>query len=156
MTNVKETNYLMLTKQLKSLIEDEHHLIAILSNTSALINDHLDQVNWVGFYLIEDNELILGPFQGHPACVHIEIGKGVCGTAVSEDATQRVSDVHQFPGHIACDVNSKSEIVIPIHVNDKIIGVLDIDAPIKDRFTWDDQEGLEQVVQILEKQLNQS
>lgn len=156
MTNVKETNYLMLTKQLKSLIEDEHHLIAILSNTSALINDHLDQVNWVGFYLIEDNELILGPFQGHPACVHIEIGKGVCGTAVSEDATQRVSDVHQFPGHIACDGNSKSEIVIPIHVNDKIIGVLDIDAPIKDRFTWDDQEGLEQVVQILEKQLNQS
>ncbi|EAC7660804.1 GAF domain-containing protein, partial [Listeria monocytogenes] len=152
----KETNYLMLTKQLKSLIEDEHHLIAILSNTSALINDHLDQVNWVGFYLIEDNELILGPFQGHPACVHIEIGKGVCGTAVSEDATQRVSDVHQFPGHIACDANSKSEIVIPIHVNDKIIGVLDIDAPIKDRFTWDDQEGLEQVVQILEKQLNQS
>lgn len=150
MTNVKETNYLMLTKQLKSLIEDEHHLIAILSNTSALINDHLDQVNWVGFYLIEDNELILGPFQGHPACVHIEIGKGVCGTAVSEDATQRVSDVHQFPGHIACDANSKSEIVIPIHVNDKIIGVLDIDAPIKDRFTWDDQEGLEQVVQILE------
>lgn len=156
MTNVKETNYLMLTKQLKSLIEDEHHLIAILSNTFALINDHLDQVNWVGFYLIEDNELILGPFQGHPACVHIEIGKGVCGTAVSEDATQRVSDVHQFPGHIACDANSKSEIVIPIHVNDKIIGVLDIDAPIKDRFTWDDQEGLEQVVQILEKQLNQS
>ena len=156
MTNVKETNYLMLTKQLKSLIEDEHHLIAILSNTSALINDHLDQVNWVGFYLIEDNELILGPFQGHPACVHIEIGKGVCGTAVSEDATQRVSDVHQFPGHIACDANSKSEIVIPIHVNDKIIGVLDIDAPIKDRFTWDDQEGLEQVVQTLEKQLNQS
>lgn len=156
MTNVKETNYLMLTKQLKSLIEDEHHLIAILSNTSALINDHLDQVNWVGFYLIEDNELILGPFQGHPACVHIEIGKGVCGTAVSEDATQRVSDVHQFPGHIACDANSKSEIVIPIHVNDKIIGVLDIDAPIKDRFTWDDQEGLEQVVQILEKQLNQT
>ncbi|MCM3507767.1 MULTISPECIES: GAF domain-containing protein [Staphylococcus] len=156
MTNVKETNYLMLTKQLKSLIEDEHHLIAILSNTSALINDHLDQVNWVGFYLIEDNELILGPFQGHPACVHIEIGKGVCGTAVSEDATQRVSDVHQFPGHIACDANSKSEIVIPIQVNDKIIGVLDIDAPIKDRFTWDDQEGLEQVVQILEKQLNQS
>ena len=146
----------MLTKQLKSLIEDEHHLIAILSNTSALINDHLDQVNWVGFNLIEDNELILGPFQGHPACVHIEIGKGVCGTAVSEDATQRVSDVHQFPGHIACDANSKSEIVIPIHVNDKIIGVLDIDAPIKDRFTWDDQEGLEQVVQILEKQLNQS
>lgn len=156
MTNINETNYSMLTKQLESLIEDEHHLIAILSNTSALINDTLDQVNWVGFYLIEDNELILGPFQGHPACVHIEIGKGVCGTAVSENATQRISDVHQFPGHIACDANSNSEIVIPIHVNNEIIGVLDIDAPIKDRFTKDDQEGLEQVVQILEKQLNQS
>lgn len=156
MTNINETNYSMLTKQLESLIEDEHHLIAILSNTSALINDTLDQVNWVGFYLIEDNELILGPFQGRPACVHIEIGKGVCGTAVSENATQRVSDVHQFPGHIACDANSKSEIVIPIHINNEIIGVLDIDAPIKDKFTKDDQEGLEQVVQILEKQLNQS
>lgn len=150
---IKETNYNLLTKQLQSLIEDEQNLIAILSNTSALLNDNLDQINWVGFYLIENEELILGPFQGHPACVHIAIGKGVCGTAVAEDKTQLVKDVHAFPGHIACDANSKSEIVIPIHVNDEIIGVLDIDAPITDRFTNEDKEGLEVIVKVLEKQL---
>lgn len=156
MMNVKETNYSMVTKQLSSLIEGETNLIAILSNTSALLNDALDQVNWVGFYLIEGNELILGPFQGHPACVHIAIGKGVCGTAVSENTTQRVSDVHQFPGHIACDANSQSEIVVPVRINNEVIGVLDIDAPIKDRFSQEDQDGLEQIVLILEKQLSQS
>ncbi|MCQ9278058.1 GAF domain-containing protein [Staphylococcus borealis] len=150
---IKETNYNILMKQLQSLIEDEQNLIAILSNTSALLNDNLDQINWVGFYLIDNDELILGPFQGHPACVHIAIGKGVCGTAVAENQTQLVKDVHAFPGHIACDSNSKSEIVIPIHVNNDIIGVLDIDAPIKDRFTIEDQQGLENIVQVLEKQL---
>lgn len=150
---IKETNYNLLTKQLQSLIEDEQNLIAILSNTSAILNDNLDQINWVGFYLIEKEELILGPFQRHPACVHIAIGKGVCGTAVAEDKTQLVKDVHAFPGHIACDANSKSEIVIPIHVNDEIIGVLDIDAPITDRFTNEDKEGLEVIVKVLEKQL---
>ncbi|MDY4021766.1 GAF domain-containing protein [Staphylococcus borealis] len=150
---IKETNYNLLMKQLQSLIEDEQNLIAILSNTSALLNDNLDQINWVGFYLIDNDELILGPFQGHPACVHIAIGKGVCGTAVAENQTQLVKDVHAFPGHIACDSNSKSEIVIPIHVNNDIIGVLDIDAPIKDRFTIEDQQGLENIVQVLEKQL---
>lgn len=150
---IKETNYNLLTKQLQSLIEDEQNLIAILSNTSAILNDNLDQINWVGFYLIENEELILGPFQGHPACVHIAIGKSVCGTAVAEDKTQLVKDVHAFPGHIACDANSKSEIVIPIHVNDEIIGVLDIDAPITDRFTNEDKEGLEVIVKVIEKQL---
>ena len=150
---IKETNYNLLTKQLQSLIEDEQNLIAILSNTSAILNDNLDQINWVGFYLIENEELILGPFQGHPACVHIAIGKGVCGTAVAEDKTQLVKDVHAFPGHIACDANSKSEIVIPIHVNDEIIGVLDIDAPITDRFTNEDKEGLDVIVKVIEKQL---
>ncbi|MCH4341006.1 GAF domain-containing protein [Staphylococcus haemolyticus] len=150
---IKETNYNLLTKQLQSLIEDEQNLIAILSNTSAILNDNLDQINWVGFYLIENEELILGPFQGHPACVHIAIGKGVCGTAVAEDKTQLVKDVHAFPGHIACDANSKSEIVIPIHVNDEIIGVLDIDAPITDRLTNEDKEGLEVIVKVIEKQL---
>lgn len=150
---IKETNYNLLTKQLQSLIEDEQNLIAILSNTSAILNDNLDQINWVGFYLIENEELILGPFQGHPACVHIAIGKGVCGTAVAEDKTQLVKDVHAFPGHIACDANSKSEIVIPIHVNDEIIGVLDIDAPITDRFTNEDKKGLEVIVKVIEKQL---
>ncbi|QAV32011.1 Free methionine-(R)-sulfoxide reductase [Sulfitobacter donghicola] len=153
MSDIKNTNYDLLQKQLISLIEDESNLIAILSNTSALINDHLDQVNWVGFYLIENNELILGPFQGHPACVHIQIGKGVCGTAVSNNETQVVKDVHQFPGHIACDANSNSEIVIPIYKDNEIIGVLDIDAPIKSRFNEEDRIELEKVVSIIENQI---
>ena len=153
MTTIKETNYNLLGKQLASLIEDETNLIAILSNTSALLNDNLDQINWVGFYLIENNELILGPFQGHPACVHISIGKGVCGTAVANNQTQLVDDVNTFPGHIACDANSKSEIVVPIFKDDKIIGVLDIDAPIRNRFDDNDKEHLEAIVKIIEKQL---
>lgn len=154
MTTIKETNYNLLGKQLASLIEDETNLIAILSNTSALLNDNLDQINWLGFYLIENNELILGPFQGHPACVHISIGKGVCGTAVANNQTQLVDDVNTFPGHIACDANSKSEIVVPIHVDNEIIGVLDIDAPITQRFSKGDQQGLEEIVSILEHQLS--
>ena len=154
MPTIKETNYNLLGKQLASLIEDETNLIAILSNTSALLNDNLDQINWLGFYLIENNELILGPFQGHPACIHISIGKGVCGTAVANNQTQLVDDVNTFPGHIACDANSKSEIVVPIHVNNEIIGVLDIDAPITQRFNKDDQQGLEEIVSILEHQLS--
>lgn len=154
MPTIKETNYNLLGKQLASLIEDETNLIAILSNTSALLNDNLDQINWLGFYLIENNELILGPFQGHPACMHISIGKGVCGTAVANNQTQLVDDVNTFPGHIACDANSKSEIVVPIHVNNEIISVLDIDAPITQRFSKDDQQGLEEIVSILEHQLS--
>ena len=154
MPTIKETNYNLLGKQLASLIEDETNLIAILSNTSALLNDNLDHINWLGFYLIENNELILGPFQGHPACMHISIGKGVCGTAVANNQTQLVDDVNTFPGHIACDANSKSEIVVPIHVNNEIIGVLDIDAPITQRFSKGDQQGLEEIVSILEHQLS--
>ena len=154
MPTIKETNYNLLGKQLASLIEDETNLIAILSNTSALLNDNLDQINWLGFYLIENNELILGPFQGHPACIHISIGKGVCGTAVANNQTQLVDDVNTFPGHIACDANSKSEIVVPIHVDNEIIGVLDIDAPITQRFSKGDQQGLEEIVSILEHQLS--
>lgn len=153
MIDIKNTNYDLLQKQLSSLIEDETNLIAILSNASALINDNMDKINWVGFYLIEENELILGPFQGHPACVHIQIGKGVCGTAVSTNETQVVKNVHQFPGHIACDANSNSEIVVPIHKDGKIIGVLDIDAPIKNRFNDQDRIGLEKIVSIIENQI---
>ncbi|UBV41171.1 GAF domain-containing protein [Staphylococcus xylosus] len=153
MSEVKETNYNLLEKQVSSLIEDESNLIAILSNVSALLNDSLDQVNWVGFYLIENNELILGPFQGHPACVHIAIGSGVCGTAVAQDETQLVADVHAFPGHIACDANSKSEIVVPIHQTEQIIGVLDIDAPITNRFSEADKIALENIVKIIENQI---
>ncbi|MBM2658358.1 GAF domain-containing protein [Staphylococcus pseudoxylosus] len=153
MSEVKETNYNLLEKQVSSLIEDESNLIAILSNVSALLNDSLDQVNWVGFYLIDNNELILGPFQGHPACVHIAIGSGVCGTAVAQDETQLVADVHAFPGHIACDANSKSEIVVPIHQNEQVIGVLDIDAPITNRFSETDKNALENIVKTIENQI---
>ncbi|MEC5299858.1 MULTISPECIES: GAF domain-containing protein [Staphylococcus] len=153
MSEVKETNYNLLEKQVSSLIEDESNLIAILSNVSALLNDSLDQVNWVGFYLIENNELILGPFQGHPACVHIAIGNGVCGTAVAQDETQLVADVNAFPGHIACDANSKSEIVVPIHQNEQVIGVLDIDAPITNRFSELDKKTLQNIVKIIENQI---
>lgn len=153
MTEVKETNYDLLQKQVASLIEDESNLIAILSNVSALLNDSLDQINWVGFYLIENNELILGPFQGHPACVHIAIGKGVCGTAVETNESQLVEDVNAFPGHIACDANSKSEIVVPIHKDNQIIGVLDIDAPITNRFSDTNKIALEEIVKVLEQQI---
>ncbi|MFQ3854108.1 GAF domain-containing protein [Staphylococcus parequorum] len=153
MTEVKETNYDLLQKQVASLIEDESNLIAILSNVSALLNDSLDQINWVGFYLIENNELILGPFQGHPACVHIAIGKGVCGTAVETNESQLVEDVNAFPGHIACDANSKSEVVVPIHKGNQVIGVLDIDAPIINRFSNTDKIALEEIVSIIEQQI---
>jgi len=153
MSEIKETNYNLLQKQVASLIEDESNLIAILSNVSALLNDSLDQINWVGFYLKENDELILGPFQGHPACVHIAISKGVCGTAVAENTTQLVEDVHAFPGHIACDANSKSEIVVPLHRNDEVIGVLDIDAPIIGRFSDNDRHALEEIVKIIEQQI---
>ena len=127
MTTIKPTNYTLLKKQAASLIEDEHHMIAILSNMSALLNDNLDQVNWVGFYLKEQDELILGPFKDTLLVSTFQLEK-VCGTAVSERRTQVIADVHQFEGHIACDANSKSEIVVPIFKDDKIIGVLDIDA----------------------------
>ncbi|MBU6112827.1 GAF domain-containing protein, partial [Mammaliicoccus lentus] len=145
--------YSLLSKQLDGLLSGEKDLIANLSNTSAFINQFLPEINWVGFYLIKNNALKLGPFQGLPACVDIEIGKGVCGTAVENNSTQLVDDVNAFPGHIACDANSKSEIVIPLYYNKEVIGVLDIDAPIKARFTEKDKDGLEQLVQVLEKHL---
>ncbi|MDQ7193022.1 GAF domain-containing protein [Staphylococcus felis] len=150
---MEKPNYKLLARQLDALLEGETDLIANLSNASALLNDQLDNINWLGFYLIKDNELILGPFQGKPACVHIPIGKGVCGTAVAKAEIQRVADVNAFPGHIACDANSQSEIVLPIYQNNTIIGVLDIDAPITNRFSKDDEEGLKEVVTVLEKHL---
>lgn len=144
-----EENYLLAEKQLIALIEDEPNRIANLSNASALLNQLLDHVNWVGFYLVEGNELILGPFQGLPACVRIPLGRGVCGTAASERRTLRVQDVHQFPGHIACDAASRSEIVIPIIKDDELIGVLDIDSPITDRFTELDERMLKKFIASL-------
>lgn len=147
----KEKNYQLLIKQLEALIEDEPDLIANLSNSSALLNQFLDDVNWVGYYLMKEDELVLGPFQGLPACVRIKVGSGVCGTAVSLKSTQRIEDVHAFPGHIACDANSKSEIVVPVMKDDQVIGVLDIDSPSLDRFDEIDQRYLEIFVQTLEK-----
>ncbi len=146
----KKECYQLIHAQLKAMLEDEPYVLPNLSNTSALLNMALKNINWVGFYLIHNNELLLGPFQGKPACVHIPIGKGVCGTAVAQDATQLVPDVHAFAGHIACDSASRSEIVIPIHNNGRIVGVLDIDSPALERFDKEDQVGLEEVVRILE------
>jgi len=136
-------DYDLLIKQLEALIEDETDVMANLSNTAALLNQFLDRINWVGFYLLKDGQLVLGPFQGLPACVRIDVGKGVCGTAVKEERTQLVPDVHAFPGHITCDVASRSEIVIPLFKNNKVIGVLDIDSPELNRFSQLDQSYLE-------------
>jgi len=145
----RDKNYDLLIKQLKALIEDEKNAIANLSNASALLNQFLDRVNWTGFYLMEDGELVLGPFQGLPACVRIQIGKGVCGTAASKRETVRVEDVHSFPGHIACDAASQSEIVVPMIKDGKLLGVLDIDSPEKNRFDELDQQKLEEFVEVL-------
>lgn len=148
-----EENYALLAKQLDALLDGETNQIANLSNASALLNQFLDDTNWVGFYLMQDGELVLGPFQGLPACVRIAVGRGVCGTAVEKNETLRVEDVHAFPGHIACDAASNSEIVIPLVKDDEVIGVLDIDSPSKARFTEVDQAGLETFVDHLMKHL---
>lgn len=148
-----EENYALLAKQLDALLDGETNQIANLSNASALLNQFLDDTNWVGFYLMEDGELVLGPFQGLPACVRIAVGRGVCGTAAAKNETQRIDDVHAFPGHIACDAASNSEIVIPLVKDGEVIGVLDIDSPSKGRFTEQDQAGLETFVAHLMKHL---
>ncbi|MDT2045178.1 GAF domain-containing protein [Priestia aryabhattai] len=145
----REKNYELVLKQLRALIDGENNFIANLSNASALLNQFLEDVNWVGFYLTEGNQLVLGPFQGLPACVRIPFGRGVCGTAAETHQTQLVADVHQFPGHIACDAASQSEIVVPIVKDGKLIGVLDIDSPIKSRFDELDQAYLEKFVEAL-------
>ncbi|WP_342525085.1 GAF domain-containing protein [Chryseomicrobium sp. FSL W7-1435] len=148
-----EENYGLLAKQLDALLDGESNQIANLSNASALLNQFLEDTNWVGFYLMEQGELVLGPFQGLPACVRIAVGRGVCGTAVSERRTLRIEDVHVFPGHIACDAASNSEIVIPLIKDGEVIGVLDIDSPSKARFSEQDQAGLETFVRHLMKHI---
>ena len=143
-------DYKLLCAQLKALTEDVENKISNLSNASALLWQELADINWAGFYKMEGGILVLYPFQGKPACTKISVGKGVCGTAVAEDRTQLVADVHEFPGHIACDSASNSEIVVPIHVDGEIWGVLDIDSPYLNRFTETDRAGLEAFVQVLE------
>lgn len=147
------TDYTTMNQQLKALTEGIPYRIANLANAAALLWEHLPTINWAGFYMMEDGALVLGPFQGKTACIRIPVGKGVCGTAVAENATQLVPDVHLFPGHIACDCASNSEIVVPIRVDGRIVGVLDIDSPVKERFTQADREGLEAFVGILEQAL---
>ena len=146
-------DYKLLCAQLKALTEDVENEISNLSNASALLWQELGDINWAGFYKMEGGVLVLYPFQGKPACTKISVGKGVCGTAVAENRTQLVPDVHQFPGHIACDCASNSEIVVPIHVGGEIWGVLDIDSPSLNRFTEEDKVGLEAFVKILEQVL---
>jgi GAF domain-containing protein len=148
-----KVKYSSLVQQVSALVEGVPYEVANLANVSALLWQELPRINWVGFYKMTDGALVLGPFQGKPACIRIEVGKGVCGTAVAENRTQLVYDVHQFPGHIACDCASNSEIVVPIRVNGEIWGVLDIDSPEIGRFTAEDQVGLEEIVGILEQVL---
>ncbi|HZG74051.1 MAG TPA: GAF domain-containing protein [Chondromyces sp.] len=145
----KRENYQLVIKQLQALLDGETNKIANLSNAAALLNQFLDRINWAGFYLMEDGELVLGPFQGLPACVRIPLGRGVCGTSAKEKRTLRVDNVHEFPGHIACDAASQSEIVVPLVKDGEVIGVLDIDSPEYNRFDEEDQEMLEAFTQTL-------
>ena len=144
------TDYNTLNKQMQSIMCDIKYRISVLANASALLFQAIENLNWAGFYLLEDDRLVLGPFQGNVACMEIPIGKGVCGCAVEQNRTLVVDNVHCFKGHIACDSKSLSEIVIPIRKNGKIVGVLDIDSPLEKRFSDKDRVGLEQFVRVLE------
>ena len=146
-------NYELLTAQLRSFAEADSWYVPLMANAAALLFDALADVNWAGFYLLRGERLVLGPFQGKTACIHIPLGKGVCGTAAQRDETQLVPDVHAFPGHIACDSASNSEIVVPIHRDGRVVGVLDIDSPVTGRFTEADRTGLEGFVRVLEERM---
>jgi len=149
----REQQYETVIKQLDALLTGEPNVVANFSNASALLNQFLERVNWVGFYVTEGTQLVLGPFQGMPACVRIPFGRGVCGVAAETKTTQLIADVHQFPGHIACDSASNSEIVVPIIKEGTVIGVLDIDSPEKNRFDEVDQHYLEKFVETLLKHM---
>ncbi|MCR5355074.1 MAG: GAF domain-containing protein [Lachnospiraceae bacterium] len=147
-------NYKLLVSQAESIIENVPYTVTNLANISALIYEELSDLNWAGFYLMRDGKLILGPFQGKLACTQIPIGKGVCGTAIAENKTMLVENVHEFPGHIACDSASNSEIVIPVRHDGEVIGVLDIDSPLVGRFSEEDKAGLEKLVSVLEAHIH--
>ena len=147
------TDYALMSAQLEAFAGEDPFYIPLLSNASALLFHGMPDVNWTGFYLFRGGRLVLGPFQGKPACIHILPGRGVCGTAAANDATLRVDDVHAFPGHIACDSASESEIVVPLHHGGEVIGVMDLDSPVLSRFTADDQRGLEAFAAVLERYL---
>ena len=148
-----EKNYQLMAYMAKRVLEDDKDVIASLANLSAVINGYMDKINWAGFYIMKDGVLVLGPFQGLPACIRIQVGKGVCGTAVAERKTQIVEDVHKFPGHIACDSASNSEIVIPIFKNGEVFGVLDIDSPELNRFGEMENKYLSEICTLLETHL---
>ena len=150
---MNHTDYHLLLQQADALTKDCPHFIANLANISALLFHSLKDINWAGFYLASDKKLVLGPFQGNTACIEIPFGKGVCGTAAETNETQLVPDVHLFPGHIACDSASRSEIVVPLHKDGEVVGVLDIDSPLPDRFSEDDRLGLEELILVLERNL---
>ena len=147
------TDYEVLRKQVSGLLTEEPYYVAAMSNISSVLKDALPDINWAGFYILRGGCLVVGPFQGKPACIHIGIGSGVCGCCVRQDRTIAVADVHAFPGHIACDSASNSEIVIPIHCGGRVAAVLDIDSPLFDRFSEDDRTGLERIVSLMEKML---
>lgn len=145
----KNTDYALILSQLAAMTQKETDTIANLANASAVLSLNLEDINWAGFYLVRENELVLGPFQGKPACVRIPFGKGVCGTVALEGAAQVVADVHTFAGHIACDTASNSEIVVPIRQGERLVAVLDIDSPLSGRFTEADRKGLERCAALL-------
>jgi len=147
-------NYQILADQVREIIRTEPWYAAALSNISALIMSSVPDLNWAGFYLMREGRLTVGPFQGKPACIHIPVGKGVCGTAVETDSTQIVPDVHLFPGHIACDGDSASELVIPLHGSGGVVGVMDLDSPLKNRFSQADADGLKEIARILENDIS--
>ena len=146
-------DYKELNDQLRALVDGIPHRIANLANASALLYSTLDRLNWAGFYEVSGDRLVLGPFQGLPACIEIPMGRGVCGTAANENRTLVVSNVHEFPGHIACDSASNSEIVVPLHIDGRVAYVLDIDSPVFNRFVEADRAGLEEFASILEEAL---
>lgn len=151
---MESTDYRLVYEQAAEIIRTEPHYVSALSNLSALLFQSMEGINWAGFYLMDRGSLVVGPFQGKTACIRIEIGKGVCGIAVRQQRVVRVADVHAFPGHIACDASSRSEIVLPIWNKGRIAGVLDIDSPLPDRFTAEDEEGLSDIVQLIGQEVD--
>ncbi|MBQ4000141.1 MAG: GAF domain-containing protein [Oscillospiraceae bacterium] len=146
---MRKPDYMIMAKQLESLIEEDSSYVPVLSNCAALLWEQFEDINWAGFYLVKGDILVLGPFQGKLACIHIEKGKGVCGTAWASDSTQLVPDVHKFPGHIACDSASNSEVVVPVRREGEVVAVIDIDSPSFERFTAEDARGLELIAEVL-------
>ncbi len=150
---MEKPDYFLMKEQIRGFGETDPWYVPFLSNAAAVLYQSLPDINWAGFYLMHEGRLVLGPFQGKPACIHIAVGKGVCGTAVQENRVLRVADVHEFPGHIACDSASRSEIVLPLVKNGRIFGVLDIDSPKTDRFTEADENGLKEIAELIQDSL---